>query len=172
MRFLGSITNRIFLASALLAMCSIGAAVYLVSARLTSQTEAELRSDLTEAVTLINDERETEFGNVLRTARLIADLPRFKAAVDLADRPTLVPIAADYRLQADADLLMITGRRGELLALVGETTAKPVGEHTDDISLVLDGNAAPVFWVHPNGVLEVGSVPIVVGPTAPTSSAS
>ena len=33
MRVLGSITNRIFLASALLAMLSIGAAVYFVSAR-------------------------------------------------------------------------------------------------------------------------------------------
>ena len=167
MRVLGSITNRIFLASALLAMFSIGAAVYLVSVRLTSQTEAELRSDLTEAVTLVNDERETEFGNVLRTARLIADLPVFKAVVDLADRPTLDPIAAEYRLQAGADLLMVTGRRGEQLALVGETTAKPVGEHSDDIALALEGKTTPVFWVHPSGVLEVGSVPITLGRDRP-----
>jgi signal transduction histidine kinase len=163
MRVLGSITNRIFLASALLAMFSIGAAVYLVSARLTSQTEAELRSDLTEAVTLVNDERETEFGNLLRTARLIADLPKFKATVDLADRPTLAPIAADYRQQAGADLLMVTGRRGEELALVGEITAKPSGEHHDDIALALDGKIDPVFWTHPTGVLEVASVPITLG---------
>ena len=163
MRVLGSITNRIFLASALLAMLSIGAAVYFVSARLTAQTEAELRSDLTEAVTLVNDERETEFGNVLRTARLIADLPKFKATVDLGDRPTLAPIAADYRLQAGADLLMVTGRRGEELALVGETTAKPAGEHGADIALALDGGTEPVFWVHPRGVLEVASVPITLG---------
>jgi signal transduction histidine kinase len=163
MRVLGSITNRIFLASALLAMLSIGAAVYLVSARLTSQTEAELRSDLTEAVTLVNDERETEFGNLLRTARLIADLPKFKATVDLADRPTLAPIAADYQQQAGADLLMVTGRRGEELALVGEITAKPGGEHQDDIALALDGKIEPVFWAHPTGVLEVASVPITLG---------
>ena len=37
MRVLGSITNRIFLASALLAMLSIGAAVYFVSARMTTR---------------------------------------------------------------------------------------------------------------------------------------
>ena len=43
MRVLGSITNRIFLASALLAMLSIGAAVYFVSARMTTQTELELQ---------------------------------------------------------------------------------------------------------------------------------
>ncbi|MSO36175.1 MAG: hypothetical protein EXQ54_07070 [Acidobacteria bacterium] len=47
MRLLGSITNRIFLASALLAMLSIAAAVYLISARMTSETEAELQRDLT-----------------------------------------------------------------------------------------------------------------------------
>ena len=88
MRVLGSITNRIFLASALLAMLSIGAAVYFVSARLTTQTEAELQSDLTEAATLVNDQRQTQFENVARTARLIADLPKFKAVVELADRPT------------------------------------------------------------------------------------
>ena len=43
MRILGSITNRIFLASVLLAMLSIGAAVYFVSARMTTQTELELQ---------------------------------------------------------------------------------------------------------------------------------
>ena len=40
MRVLGSITNRIFLASALLAMLSIGAAVYFVSARMTSPVKS------------------------------------------------------------------------------------------------------------------------------------
>ena len=52
MRFLGSITNRIFLASALLGILSIGAAVYFVSAQLSSQTEADLQSDLNGAASL------------------------------------------------------------------------------------------------------------------------
>ena len=67
MRVLGSITNRIFLASALLAMLSIAAAVYFVSAQLTSQTEAELERDLTEAATLVIEQRHTQFDNVART---------------------------------------------------------------------------------------------------------
>jgi hypothetical protein len=117
MRVLGSITNRIFLASALLAMLSIAAAVYFVSSRLTSETEAELQGDLTEAATLVDEQRVTQFDNVARTARLIADLPKFKAAVDTGDRPTLMPIAADYQQQSGADLLIVTGSRGEQLAL-------------------------------------------------------
>ncbi len=79
MRVLGSITNRIFLASALLAMLSIGAAVFFISARMTRETEAELQRDLTEAATLVDEQRRTQFDNVARTARLIADLPKFKA---------------------------------------------------------------------------------------------
>jgi signal transduction histidine kinase len=163
MRVLGSITNRIFLASALLAMLSIGAAVYFVSARLTTQTEAELQSDLTEAATLVNDQRQTEFDNVTRTARLIADLPKFKAALDVADIPTLDPIAADYRLQAGADLLMVTGRRGELLTLAGETVSRLAAHGSEEVALAMDGKVAPGFWLHPRGVLEVVSVPVTVG---------
>jgi signal transduction histidine kinase len=167
MRVLGSITNRIFLASALLAMLSIGAAVYFVSARLTSQTEADLQGDLKEAATLVDEQRTTQFDNVARTARLLADLPKFKAVVEIGDRPTIEPIAADYRLQAGADLLMVTGRRGEQLALAGDTTARPVPEAHDDVALAMDGKTVPAFWLHPNGVLEVVSVPISVGLDSP-----
>ncbi len=163
MRVLGSITNRIFLATALLAMLSIGAAVYLISARLTSQTEAELRSDLTEAATLVNDQRQTEYENVTRTARLIADLPKFKAIVELAHPPTAEPIAADYRAQAGADLLLVTDRRGEPLALAGEPAAGPASHGRDDLAPALDGQTVPGFWLHPRGVLEVVSVPVVIG---------
>jgi signal transduction histidine kinase len=161
MRVLGSITNRIFLASALLAMLSIGAAVYFVSARLTTQTEAELHNDLTEAATLVNDQRQTQFENVARTARLIADLPKFKAVVELGHAPTAAPIAADYRLQAGADLLIVNGRRGEQLALVGETVSHPVAEIPEDGAVF--ARLTPSFWLHPRGVLEVVSVPVTIG---------
>jgi signal transduction histidine kinase len=160
MRVLGSITNRIFLASALLAMLSIGAAVYFVSSRMISETEAELQGDLTEAATLVDEQRVTEFDNVARTARLIADLPKFKAVVEIGDRPTLMPIAADYQEQAGADLLMVAGRHGEQLAVVGEiAAAHPVFA---DPTLA-EGKIAPSFWAHPSGVLEVVSVPVTLG---------
>jgi signal transduction histidine kinase len=162
MRFLGSITNRIFLASALLGILSIGAAVYFVSAQLTSQTEAELQRDLTEAATLVSEQIHTQFDNVARTARLIADLPKFKAALDTADLPTLIPIAADYRSQVGADLLMVTGRRGEQLAVIGEMGLRPAAAPSEDPAL--EAKATPAFWVHPSGVLEVVSVPVPLGP--------
>ena len=119
MRVLGSITNRIFLASALLAMLSIGAAVFFVSARMTRETEAELQRDLTEAATLVDEQLRTQSDYVARTARLIADLPKFKAVIEIGDGPTLAPIAADYQQQAGADLLIVSGPGGETLAVAG-----------------------------------------------------
>jgi signal transduction histidine kinase len=163
MRVLGSITNRIFLASALLAMLSIGAAVYFVSARLTQQTEAELQRDLTEAATLVADQRQSEVNAVTRTARLIADLPKFKAVVEIGDRPTAEPIAADYRRQAGADLLLVIGRKGQELALVGETSAQPPQRTATAAALDLDDRSLPEFWLHPHGVMEVISVPVTLG---------
>lgn len=159
MRVLGSITNRIFLASALLAMLSIGAAVYFVSARLTAQTEIDLQGDLNEAATLVDDQRRTQFENFERTAQLIADLPKFKATVELDDPPTMAPIAEDYRLKAGADLLMVTGRRGKVLALVSETAVRPP-DNADVARATANGKLAPAFWPHPSGVLEVISVPV------------
>ena len=167
MRFLGSITNRIFLASALLAMLSIGAAVYFVSARMTTQTESELQRDLTEAATLVDDQRRTQFDNFARTATLIADLPKFKAVVEIGDRPTMAPIALDYLTKAGADLLMVTGRNGEQLALAGETNAQPLSAAVNDVALASAGKGVPAFWVHPSGVLEVVSVPITLGLDSP-----
>jgi signal transduction histidine kinase len=167
MRFLGSITNRIFLASALLAMLSIGAAVYFVSARMTTQTESELQRDLTEAATLVDDQRRTQFDNFVRTATLIADLPKFKAVVEIGDRPTIAPIALDYLTKAGADLLMVTGRNGEQLALAGETDAHPLTAAVNDVALASEGKGVPAFWVHPTGVLEVISVPITLGLDSP-----
>jgi signal transduction histidine kinase len=160
MRVLGSITNRIFLASALLAMLSIGAAVYFVSNRMTGEMESELRSALTEAARLVDSQRVTQFENVVRTARLIADLPKFKAVVELGDRPTLIPIATDYQEQTGADLLMVSGRNGEPLAIVGESAAAhPVPE----AAMPAEGAMTATFWPHPSGVLEVVSVPVLVG---------
>lgn len=161
MRVLGSITNRIFLASALLAMLSIGAAVFFVSARMTRETEAELQRDLTEAATLVDEQRRTQSDYVARTARLIADLPKFKAVVEIGDGPTLAPIAVDYQQQAGADLLIVSGRRGETLAAAGNREA--LIEPIRDERHALEGTAAPVFLAHAHGVLEVVSVPVTLG---------
>jgi signal transduction histidine kinase len=121
MRPLSSLTNRIFLASTLLATVSIGFAVYFVSSRLRSEAEADLRRDLAEAASLVEQQRATLLDTFTRSARLIADLPKLKAAIETGDVPTIEPIARDYQKQIGYDLIRVADRRGQVLAEIGGT---------------------------------------------------
>ena len=75
MRLLSSLTNRIFLASAALAVLCIGAAVYMVNVRVTDQAEAELVRGLEEAARVVEQHRTTLAETFTLVARLVADLP-------------------------------------------------------------------------------------------------
>ena len=59
MRILSSLTNRIFLASAALAVLCIGAAVYFVNVRVTRQAETELNRGVEEAGRVVEQHRTT-----------------------------------------------------------------------------------------------------------------
>ena len=131
-----------------------------MSALLTQQAEAELQRDLTEAAGLVDQQSETLFETVTRTAALIADLPKFKAALETRDPPTIEPIARDYLQQVGADLVVVSDRDGRRLA-VGECAA-----HRDDLTaaaLDLGGATSQApgedFWPYPSGVLQVVTVP-------------
>lgn len=160
---LGSLRSRIFLASTLLATVSIGSAVYFVSALLTEQAEVELRRDLTEAAGLVDQQSATLFDSVTRTAGLIADLPKFKAALETRDPPTIEPIARDYLDQVGADLVIVSDRDGRRLAAVSAPA-----HHDDLATAALDLGAVPsqapgeAFWPHPSGVLQIVTVPVTI----------
>ena len=160
---LGSLTNRIFLASALLATASIGAGVYFVSSRLTSEAEIELERDLIEAGKLVEQERTALLESFLLTAQLIADLPRLKAAIDTRDATTVQPIADEYRTMAGSDLLALTDRGGTVLGAVG--LSEPFDEEmprAPNVRRALNGETALAYFAHPAGVMQVVSVPVVV----------
>ena len=155
---ISSLTNRIFIACTLLAMLSLGFAFYFVNARATSEAEAELRRGLNEAGILVDQNRVSLTDTFTRLARLVADLPKLKAAVATSDPPTVQPLAEEYRRQVNGDVLLLTGRRGELL---GES-----GEGADQLSvpeMLQDPASAEeisTFMPHPRGVVQVVSVPI------------
>ena len=119
MRVLGSFANRIFVACLLLATVSIGTSVLVVRARLITETEAELARDVIAAASAVDRQQAMSFEAFARSARLLADLPRFKAAVDTGDPPTVQPIADDYHRQIASDLLVVADRHGKVLARVG-----------------------------------------------------
>src|SRR5689334_6591886 len=122
MRLSSSLTNRIFLACTLLATVSLGFAFTFVNAQVTGEVEAELRRDLSEAGTLV-DQRRAAFTETFSTlTHLIADLPKITAAVSTKDPPTVQPLADEAQAKIDADALVIRGADGSVLARSGVET--------------------------------------------------
>src|SRR5687767_9593462 len=109
MSVLSSLTNRIFLVSALLVVASMSVAIYRVNESVTARAEADLRAGLDEAATLVAEFSRTQFADSAVKGTLIADLPKLKAAVATEDPPTVAPIAGDYQGQVGADLFVVLG---------------------------------------------------------------
>jgi signal transduction histidine kinase len=167
-KILGSLTNRIFLASAALAVMSIASAVYYVSRTTTREAEAELQRGLIEAGTLVDQQTASVVQTFTVMARLVADLPKLKAGIADSDPPTTRPLADDYQKALNAALLVVTNRRGQVLASAGDTDMTPEAvEARPEIRSALAGREATGFWPQSNGVLQVVSVPITVGRDQP-----
>ena len=163
-----SLTNRIFFASAALAVLSIGVAIYNVNVAVTAQAEQELTRGLDEAGTLVEEYRRLLFDHFSREARLVADLSKLKAAVELNDPPTVRPIAEEYQQQLHADLLLVSNPAGDPLA---EITDDSIGRLTPDalatIRAAPRGRETALFLPHAGGILQIVSVPVWIDPEQP-----
>ena len=164
MKLLSSLTNRIFLATAALAVLCIGSAIYVISARVTRDAERELERGLVEAATLVEGQRGTLSETFTLAARLTADLPKLKAAAATNDPPTVSPLAADYRARVRSDLFVVTDREGNVLAAVANE-----GGATDPAAVreALAGREAVSFRPHSRGVMQVVTVPISIDQPTP-----
>jgi signal transduction histidine kinase len=156
-RIASSLTNRIFIASTLLAIVSLGLAFYFVNARVSADAEADLRRGLTAAATLVDLRRENLTETFRTMARLVADIPKLKASMADADAPTAQPVADEYRMLIAADILVTTDPRGNVLGVSGSEA---------EAILKLGDPAKPLeeistFLPHPRGLLEVISVPVI-----------
>ena len=164
MKPFSTLTNRIFLASAALAVVSIGVAISIVNVRVTREAERELQRGLEEAGRLVDQHHEMRVESAQRMARLVADLPKLKAVVDLADPPTVEPLARESQAQVGSALLMVVHRSGRVLARVGSVDAAEADLHTlPGIREALSGHETTAFWPGANGMVEVVTVPISIG---------
>ena len=164
MTLLASLTNRIFIAASLLAIITTGVAVYVVALRATREAELELARGLGEAGELVNQQQRALTAQSLLTARLLADLPKLKGAVETRHAETVAPIAADYRRQVAADLLVIADKGGALLAAVPTGAGAPT---PDAVRAALGGRETVEFRPDAGGVLQVATVPIAIGLESP-----
>ncbi len=168
MRLLLSLRGRIFVASATLTVLSIGLAIYLVSVRVTREAENSLRREIATTSTLVEQFRTSRTESFTMMARLIADAPKLKAAVDTDDPPTVQDTADDYQGQLNSTVLLITNKAGKVLASVGASprTADVVASQPA-VKTALTGHESVSLLPQPDGILHLVTVPMSVGLTRP-----
>jgi signal transduction histidine kinase len=168
MTLLKSLTNRIFLGSALLAVASIAIAIYNVNVAVSGQAETELRRGLDEAGTVIEEYRRVLVEHFSREARLIADLPLLKAAVDTENPNTVQGVAEAYQRELGADFVLVTGRKGQTLAEIASPDAANASYPSlTAVKSAATGREVGSFWPHRTGILQVVTVPIWIDPRQP-----
>lgn len=168
MTLLSSLQSRIFLSSALLAVLSVGAAIYLVSARVTRDLQASLEREIAATRTLVDELRTTRAQTFRTLALLMADAPKLKAAVDTNDPPTVQDTANDYQGQLNSNLLFVTNKTGQVLATVGAParTALVVASQPS-VRDAIAGRESVSLIPQPDGLLHLVTVPIALGLSHP-----
>ncbi len=145
MTLLSSLRSRIFLASALLAVLCIAIAIALVNVRVTQEAERTIEREMLATGKQIDQLRAERSQNFTMMARLIADLPKLKAAMATDDPPTVEDVAGEYRTQLDANLFVVRNRVGRTLYSTGVVPPPDA-----------------VFLAAPNGILRVVTVPVTL----------
>lgn len=164
---LRSLQNRIFLASAVLTVLSMSVALYLVSVRVNQEAERALQSDLVATGALVTQLRTTRTETFTMMARLVADAPKLKAAVDTNDPPTVQNVSDEYQQRLRAHLLVVTNRQGQMLAHVGDAEeARSASAHpaTRD---ALAGRERFDMLPAAGGLIQLATVPIALGVESP-----
>jgi signal transduction histidine kinase len=163
MRLLSSLRSRIFLASAVLAVLCIGTAIYIVNGQVTREAERTLEREIVATGAQVDQLRADRANTFTMMARLIADLPKLKAAVETDDPPTVQDIARGYQAQLNASLVLVTNRRGEVLyAQGGSPRAASIVAHQPAVRDALSGRDTISLLPQPNGILQIVTVPVVL----------
>lgn len=153
-----SLSNRIFLACTLLVTASLGLAFAYVTARASREAEAELRRGVLEASMLVDENRKALTETFTTLARLVADLPKLKAAVATVDPPTVQPLSDEYRRQLKADALLLTAPDGTRLGASGDELPSVLPDLNPDSSL----DEVVTFLALPRGLVQIVSVPVLL----------
>jgi signal transduction histidine kinase len=163
MKILSSLRSRIFLASALLAVLCIGMAIYLVSGRVTAEAERTLEREITATAAQVDQLRAERTQTFTLMARLIADLPKLKAAVETNDPPTVQDIAGGYQTQLKASLVLVTNKAGQVLySAGGSPRAAAITANQPAVRDAIAGRDSLSVLPQPNGILQVVTVPVAL----------
>jgi signal transduction histidine kinase len=158
MRAASSLTNRIFLASTLLAVLALGSAFYFVNAQVSEEAEADLRRSVNAAATLIDRRQQDVTDSFTKVARIAAEVPQLKAAVATRDPLTVQQIAVKYLGPLNLELYLVTDRAGAVLATSDPQVASLSAAEFPPDSL----EELSALTTHPRGLLQMISVPLFI----------
>jgi signal transduction histidine kinase len=168
MTFFSSLRSRIFLTTALLALLSIGVAIYVVNSTVTREAEQSLQREIEATGTLVEQLRTTQSQTFTMMARLIADTPKLKAAVAESDPATVRSPIEDIakQNQLTTNLLMVTNAKGAVLATIGiSPLAGLVVASQPSVHEAMKGHESFSLLPQPNGIMQLVTVPIfITGP--------
>jgi signal transduction histidine kinase len=168
MRFFSSLRSRIFLTTALLALLSIGVAIYVVNSTVTREAEQSLQREIEATGALVEQLRTTQSQTFTMMARLIADTPKLKAAVAENDPATVQSPIEDIakQNQLTANLLLVTNAKGGVLATIGiSPRAGLVVANQPSVRQAMQGRESFSLLPQPNGMMQLVTVPIfITGP--------
>ncbi len=163
MRLLSSLRSRMFLASAVLAVLCIATAIYIVHGQVTREAERTLEREIVATSAQVDQLRAERAQTFTLMARLIADLPKLKAAIETDDPPTVQDIASGYQSQLKASLMLVTNKRGQLLyAAGGSPRAADIAAHQPAVRDALAGKDSISLLPQPNGILQIVTVPVAL----------
>src|SRR5712692_3680449 len=163
MRVLSSLRSRMFLASAVLPVLCIGTAIYIVNGQVTREAERTLQREMFATGAQVDQLRADRAQTFTLMARLIADLPKLKAAIETDDPPTVQGIARGYQLQLNASLVLVTNKRGQVLyAAGGSPRAAEIVSHQPAVREALAGRDSLSLLPQPRGILQVVTVPVAL----------
>jgi signal transduction histidine kinase len=161
---MSSLKSRVFLACAFVAVLSIALGTSFVTRRVSREARAELGRDLREAAELLDEHHRQRHETLRLLGWLVADLPKLKAAVATGDGPTVEPIAVEYQKRLGSDILVISDGEGRLLTSLGTDEPFPMAEA---LERARRGQSSSYVAETKRGVLQIATLPIVVGPEPP-----
>ncbi len=164
MAAMSSLKSRVFLACAFVAILSIAVGTIFVTARVSREAEAELRRDLQEAAGLLDQHHRRRYESLELLGWLVADLPKLKAAVATGDGPTIEPVALDYKKRLASDVLVVADDEGRVLTSLGSEEPFAMSQA---VFRAGRGDSSIYLAETREGVLQVATLPIVVGPEPP-----
>ena len=162
-----SLTNRIFLASAALAVLTIARRASTAS---TSRSPPRPRARAATRARRSRRRCSRSTAHALvehfsREARLLADLPNLKAAIDDQRDPTTVqPIAESTSDCIGSDFCSSPSVTAETLRRCRPDAARRRTPTLPALASAAAGHEAIAFWPHRGGVIQVVAVPICIDP--------